>query len=377
MNLVLRIDNNIVAIFVSLIFIINMSLRLDKNDKKNIVFFNMFILTTIELFIETMTCIVNKQPYMWLIPITNILHLLLFILGPIVTFMCTVFVKVWVNEEYNWKSSPIMLLPLIVNILSVLSSPFLKLVFYITENNLYQRGPLFFITIITAYFYLIYCFMYIYFNKNKINRAEFLPLLLFGVFPAVGGLIQSLFYGVLLIWSSIAFALIILYIYLQQQMMHIDFLTGAWTREKLYIYLKKLVTQNKIRKFAIVFIDLDDFKEINDSFGHNEGDKVLKTIVDVIKGILGKGNYIARYGGDEFILIINAENNEEVEAVLNKMNAALENYNNLSKCPYKIKYSYGYKCYDDELKMPVGEYINYVDELMYKAKHNKKFDVNG
>jgi len=49
----------------------------------------------------------------------------------------------------------------------------------------------------------------IYTNKDKLNRIEFLPLLLFGVFPALAGLIQSIFYGLLLMWSSIAFSLII------------------------------------------------------------------------------------------------------------------------------------------------------------------------
>lgn len=372
MNLLLRIDNNLVAIIVTLIFISNMSNRLDRKDKKNSVFFNMFILTTIEMSVETITCIINRQPYLWLIPITNLLHLILFILGPVVTYMWYVFSKIWVYDEYKWKKDIPVLIPLIINTLTVLPSPFLKIVFSISENNVYQRGPLFFISVATAYFYLIYSFLFVYINKDKINKTEYFPLLLFGVFPAICGLIQSLFYGLLLMWNSIAYSMIIAYMYLQQRMMHIDHLTGAWTREKFQLYLNRLIRSSKAKNFAIVFIDLDDFKEINDTYGHNEGDEALKVVVDIIKNTLSKGNHVARYGGDEFVLVLNVENETEVKIILNKIDIAFENYNNSSNNPYKLKYSYGYQCYDNELKMSPDEYINYVDELMYKAKHNKK-----
>lgn len=376
MNLLLRIDNNLLAIIVSLIFISNMSNRLDRKDKKNIVFFNMFILSVIEMSIETVTCIINRQPYLWLIPITIILHLILFILGPIITYMWYVFSKIWVCDKYNWKKDILVLIPLIINTLMVLSSPFFKIVFSISENNVYQRGPLFMVSVVTAYFYLIYSFLFVYINKDKINTTEYLPLLLFGVFPAICGLIQSLFYGLLLMWNSLSFSMIIAYVYLQERMIHIDHLTGAWTREKFHLYLNKLIRNSKVKHFAIAFIDLDDFKEINDKYGHNEGDKALKAVVHIIKGTLGKGSYIARYGGDEFILILHADSEIEIKGILQKIDAAFENYNNLSKNPYKLKYSYGYKCYDSELKMSADEYISYVDELMYKSKYNKKLEKN-
>lgn len=372
MSLLLRIDNNVVAIIVSLIFTINILGRLDIKDKKNIVFFNMFIFNIIELCIETSTCIINKQPSVWLVPLSITLHLILFTLAPVVTYMWYLFSRLWVYDEYKLEGDVVLLIPLVINTLLTIASPFFKTVFYIDQNNVYHRGSLFFLSIASAYFYLLVSFIFVYRNKNRIKKIEYFPLLLFGVFPAIAALVQSLFYGFLLIWSSIAFSMIIAYVYLQQGMMHTDYLTGAWTREKFYLYLNKLIDGEKRKEFTIVFIDMDGFKLINDTYGHAEGDRALKTVVSTIKDILPKDDHIARYGGDEFVLILKTVDNSEVEAVLNDIKDEFDDYNNLSGNTYDLKYSYGYKIYSDNENISADELINHVDKLMYKAKQDKK-----
>ena len=374
MDLALRIDNNIVAIIASIIFLIYISKRIDQNDPKIRVFVLMFTLNTIQLITETLTCIINRQPYIWLIPITEFLHVILFILGPLITYLWFLFAYLWVNgnRRINRRYNLMILSPMIINALAVLASPFLKLVFDISANNVYQRGFLFFLPAMIAYFYLLLGFIFIYINREKTSKVEFLPLLLFAVFPVTGGIIQSLFYGFLLIWSSIAFSLIFIYLYLQQQMIQIDHLTGAWTRDTFYSFLNNRIKQNNSQRFAIVFLDMDNFKKINDTFGHLEGDKALTTVVQIINHLLRKGDFIARYGGDEFVLYLNAESKGEIEALLSRISQALDNYNRTKKHPYELGFSYGYKLYDFDTHMSIDEYIKYVDELMYKAKLRKK-----
>lgn len=251
LDLALRIDNNIVAIIVSIIFLKNISNRLDKKERKNKAFVAIFTLNTIQLITETLTCIINRQPYTWLIPISTMLHVLLYVLAPLVTYQWYVFAKLWINKntDYTWKNNILLLVPIVINTLLVLLSPFFKLVFYINRYNVYQRGLLFFISAVISYFYLFCGFILIYNNRKKLNRIEFLPLFLFGVFPSLASLIQLIFYGFLLMWSSISFSLIILYLYLQQQMIHVDHLTGAWTREKFYNYLNDRIKQKKQKIF--------------------------------------------------------------------------------------------------------------------------------
>lgn len=377
MNFLQRIDNNIIAIITSFVFLINISMKLDKNVKSNKTFFNLFMLNTFQLIAETLTCVIDKCSYSWLIPMAAILHALLFIAGPMISYLWYKFTYLWVNENNGYKirkSNKFIMIPVIINALVVLISQFFGLVFYITQSNVYKRGVLFFIPISTSYFYLIYSFIFIIASKEKISEVDFHPLLLFGIFPAIGGLIQSLFYGMLLMWSSIAFSLIITYVYLQQEMAQTDYLTGAWTREKLHGYLNRKIRHNKGRNFSIVFLDLDNFKKINDTFGHNEGDRALKSVVQIVGKVLRKGDSITRYGGDEFVIFLNIGNKNDVQAVMKRISSAFEDYYNNSEKPYKLEFSYGYETYDVDNHMSARQYINYVDKLMYKSKSSKKLN---
>lgn len=370
MNLALRIDNNIIAVVASIIFLKNILDRLDKTERKNKIFISIFILNTIELIVETLTCIINKQPYTWLIPITILLHIILFILAPLVTYRWYTFAKLWVTKDTSY--SILIFSPIILNTSLVLLTPFFKFDFYISNYNVYQRGPLFFTPFVISYFYLLCGFITIYRNKKALNRMEFLPLILFGIFPTAASLIQFAVYGPLLMWSSISFSLIILYLYLQQQMLHIDYLTGAWTRKKLYSYLNSRINQKKSKNFSIVLIDMDDFKKINDTFGHNEGDKALITLVNTTKNIIGNKNSITRYGGDEFILLLNVYTKQEVETIIKKISDALTEYIKHSNLPYNLNFSYGYDFYDFNKYYDISEYIDHVDKLMYKYKNSKR-----
>lgn len=374
MSLAQRIDSNIIAIIVSILFLVNLSRRLDKEAKGNRIFFSLFILNTFQLIDETLTCIINKQPYLWLIPITTIMHVFLFTLGPVVAYLWYKFTYLWVygDSKFSFKRKMMLMIPIIINALIVFASPFNGLVFQISRDNVYKRGVLFFAPISVSFFYLLYSFIFIYLNRKKICKVEFLPLLSFGIFPMLGVLIQSLFYGILLMWSSISLSLVFVYIYLQHGMMQTDYLTGAWTREKFQRYLKRRIEQNRNKNFTIVFIDLDNFKKINDAFGHNEGDKALKAVVEIINKVLQKGDFITRYGGDEFVLFLNTENKEDVQTVMKRVFEAFKDYNDNSDKPYKLNFSYGYKAYDSEMHMSAYQYISYADELMYVSKNSKK-----
>ena len=107
---------------------------------------------------------------------------------------------------------------------------------------------------------------------------------------------------------------------LTHSVMH-DFLTGLPNRQNLYNKMELLIAESKRYKhrFALLFIDLDNFKNINDSLGHHIGDELLKRVTQRVQSSLRESDILARLGGDEFIILLNdVKSEEEVLKVISK-----------------------------------------------------------
>ncbi len=190
-----------------------------------------------------------------------------------------------------------------VNGVLAFSSPFTHYIFYISNENVYHRGPLFYFAGFTIYLYIFLGMVMLFRFRSKIIREEFLPLFIFGVLPLIGGVAQTLFYGILLMWSTTAFSMVIVYNFIKERMIQLDGLTGAWTRLSFDYYMAQLHKNGSLEGVGAIFIDVDGLKQINDQHGHLEGDFVLKTSVGLIKNALRKTDVIGRFGGDEFVVI--------------------------------------------------------------------------
>jgi diguanylate cyclase (GGDEF)-like protein len=124
---------------------------------------------------------------------------------------------------------------------------------------------------------------------------------------------------------------------------------------------------------AIIFLDIDNFKYINDSYGHEIGDKVLLAIAETIKYHLRPGDIIGRIGGDEFIIILDdIAKIEDINIIANKLNKAIENIPNYIKSKlgidiFKITFSMGISVFPDD-STDINELIKFADTALYKAK---------
>ncbi|RXJ90420.1 GGDEF domain-containing protein [Arcobacter sp. CECT 8983] len=149
----------------------------------------------------------------------------------------------------------------------------------------------------------------------------------------------------------------------------IDFLTNVLTRRAYSLEIDRLENEYKIynSNYALIFFDIDHFKEINDNYGHDCGDYVLSTFAKILKNLTRTGDIIARYGGEEFVSIVNYKNKMEINNYLKRAKNIISNnkfvYNDTK---LSVKFSAGvafrnnYSSYKDTLKK--------ADELLYTAK---------
>lgn len=155
-----------------------------------------------------------------------------------------------------------------------------------------------------------------------------------------------------------------------------DSLTGLYNRKFLYNYIKKMQIEENRREnfsFALIFIDLDNFKPINDNLGHEEGDKVLKEVANILKENFRKDDFIIRFGGDEFIILINLQNNNisSIKKIINSLRKRVEE--KLNK--YNLSFSYGIAIYPKDGKN-LSTLLTKADKEMYEEKKKRKLKFN-
>jgi diguanylate cyclase (GGDEF)-like protein len=152
---------------------------------------------------------------------------------------------------------------------------------------------------------------------------------------------------------------------------HNDALTGLPNRKLFEIRLEHAL-QSAIsfhQKMAILLIDLDHFKNINDSLGHTTGDELLKTVAQRLSRTLRSGDTLARLGGDEFaVLLEHVERSEDVSRVAQDLLDALEHVMTLPNgTELDVGASLGISLYPDHAQS-AGELLQYADSALYRAK---------
>ncbi len=150
-----------------------------------------------------------------------------------------------------------------------------------------------------------------------------------------------------------------------------DFLTGASNARAFYDQAKMEMSrlQRSGQPLSIAYIDLDNFKKVNDTRGHNEGDRVLKTVVETLKQTLRGSDFIARMGGDEFAVLLPSTNDEQSRALMKRLHAILLKASDDLGWP--VTFSIGViTCLEPPPSLE--SFVAKADELMYKVKASGK-----
>jgi diguanylate cyclase (GGDEF)-like protein len=153
-----------------------------------------------------------------------------------------------------------------------------------------------------------------------------------------------------------------------------DELTGLHNRRGFLVLAQQQmkVAERTKKDMTLFFADLDKMKYINDTLGHQEGDKALIKIASILKEVFRESDIIGRMGGDEFAVLAIDTIGETSEVPMKRLYTILEVYNRTEGRKYQLSLSVGIAHYDPEHPSSLDELIAQADVLMYEKKRNKQ-----
>jgi len=359
---------------VLLIFVFFVAYRkLDRTNHLNRSFLLTLLGVMLGLSAETITDFLNGNSNGIMVIVNNIFSVVLFVVAPIMAFNFFMFIfhLVFQGKNLNKELRLIFILPIISNVIISLLSPFFGLFFDISNMGIYSRGPLWWLSAFSTYVYVIAGIALVIANNKRMLRQDLWLILGIGFIPILGAVFQSLFYGVLAMWSSAGIALILAYLFLQDRMIRLDSLTGAWNRESFHMIYSRRIQSNPEKTFGAIYFDIDNLKMINDGFGHLEGDNAIKLVMEIIRASLPPGGIICRLGGDEFVLLYDCEEESQIRMILENIKLGFSTHEELKQKEYPLECSFGTALYTSEYT-DLNGFLSRLDFLMYEEKFSKR-----
>ena len=253
----------------------------------------------------------------------------------------------------------------LISIVLLVINIFYPLVFSVSDGR-YQRGFAYIIFLLFAAFYILDS-LYLYVKRVKKNGSlKLFPVHIFLIPVILGVVIQAFFVEIAITWTSIAISVAGIMTALKNEIIFTDCLTGLYNREYLE-FLHKRACNKKDCWVSGIMIDLNGFKQINDNYGHAEGDLALCIVADLLLKSFSEYGVVTRYAGDEFVIMLNTTDDQLIQKIIKsaKMNFVTENEKNDKL--YQLSASMGYAI-TNLSNETIDDFMNRIDEQMYQDK---------
>lgn len=262
-----------------------------------------------------------------------------------------------------------MLILYAVLVLFMLINLHTQWIFGMDGLNRYYRGPY------IAYIYILFLIplliniIYLAVNRKHVAKQRLIKLFLTVLPPLIANIIQFFYFGLSLAATSLSFSVLILYLGIQQRASSTDYLTGLYNRRQLDEHIASRIKNSYCGKtFAAMLIDMNNFKQINDTLGHNAGDAAICDMARILHSNTKTNDFIARHGGDEFFIILDISDYTQLEAVVRRIRKSTREFNARSERPYQLNFAIGYDIYRPASKMNARQFFAHIDSLMYREK---------
>ncbi len=233
----------------------------------------------------------------------------------------------------------------------------------------------------TAFYFCIYIYVVVstircfYFARKKEHYVESNKYMLVGFLaatPIIFGLLQLFYPRLPIVCAGLTLSTFILYVYVTNDQISNDNLTDLLTRKRALRSMERTIKLkfDDSSIFVLFMIDLNDFKNINDKYGHLEGDCALKAIAEALTKVSNnqkKKMIVGRFGGDEFLIGASLDLEAEIDIIIEQINNELKLQSDKINKGYELSASIGYAIYSPELNT-IKDLIEEADKKLYEAK---------
>ena len=295
------------------------------------------------------------------IPLTTAFAFLGYVLRPSAIFLFILMT----DESLSKKGKVLALVPVIVNFIIYLFALFpdtkdAVFFFHPSEDGgiAFGGGPLRYASHIISGLYLAYLVFFAVRRLRSKHIAHFLSTIFCVIFLVSAVVIETFFNAdadVFLLNSTIVVSALTYYLHIYTQRSQLDALSGLYNRATYYRDLPHMEKSLS----AVIQFDLNGLKYINDTYGHEEGDKAIATVSELIRRYCLSNMYAYRLGGDEFLVLANNAPKEQIEHLVASFSAAIAN------TTYYCSFGYAYR---EDKTTPVQDLMREAEKKMYEAK---------
>ena len=355
---------DMLGIFLILGAVFSGAWKLQKKNNEDKVLLGVIILVFVACIADAISFTVDSRPGKFFKAMSYISDNILFLsnaaIGPLWVMLISLHIYGFVSKFQRIFMASICGIILVMMVVNF----FVPIIFEISENNTYTRGPWFMVKnlleiVLMADGVIIYLV-----SRYRSGGTKFYPVLQF-VWPIfVCVCLQMFYYGISTIWVGVAVGYTSLMLALQNENIFIDKLTGLYNR----YYLDKISIEIKKRKtLTMMMLDMNGFKEINDNFGHSQGDDALVSMAKILEDAVGSRGVATRYAGDEFVIILNEDNEDAADACRKSILQKVETFNQQGKKKYKLSVSIGVGIFEHG-ETSVDKILEIIDKRMYEDK---------
>jgi diguanylate cyclase (GGDEF)-like protein len=262
----------------------------------------------------------------------------------------------------------LMVLNLLVMVLNISGGFY----FYFTPDNRFQNGGFFLVRFYLGYIAILILVVDLLISAKHLKGVHITLIVVFAVLFGIGTALDTFFVDGHLIWAFFTGGLLYGYFFIIRSDTTRDSMTGIGNRSGFSEFISQVARMNTRQSYAMALFDINGLKKINDAHGQEAGDRALAEMAEILKKCSRQSDFLARIGGDEFIIAIKAK--FDIEKMLARVLKTLDTYNQKPDRLYTLSISYGYDTFSTKTDTTIEEFLQRLNGLVFQHKKDQRHE---